>query len=127
MHLGIDLPSLNSDGTYTLPMVTVAVVDATGVIRWIDVAPNHARPTEVAEIISALNAGLDETLTLEVKRELPVKAKNTDVAVDVSAMPLVRLPGGLELHNPSNGELSRALGIGLALAFVPMTGEVNAR
>lgn len=34
----------------------------------------------------------------------------------VSAMPLVRLPGGVELLNPSNGELSRTLGIGLALA-----------
>jgi thioredoxin reductase (NADPH) len=34
----------------------------------------------------------------------------------VSAMPLVRLPGGVELRNPSNGELSRALGIGLTLA-----------
>jgi thioredoxin reductase (NADPH) len=33
-----------------------------------------------------------------------------------SAAPLVRLPGGVELVNPSNGELSRALGIGLALA-----------
>jgi thioredoxin reductase (NADPH) len=32
------------------------------------------------------------------------------------AMPLVRLPGGLELLNPSNGELSRALGIGRELA-----------
>jgi peroxiredoxin len=52
---GVDLPALNSDGSYTLPMVTVAVVDAAGVIRWIDVAPNHARPTEVAEIISALD------------------------------------------------------------------------
>jgi thioredoxin reductase (NADPH) len=31
-------------------------------------------------------------------------------------MPLVRLPGGAELHNPSNGELSRALGIGRELA-----------
>jgi thioredoxin reductase (NADPH) len=30
--------------------------------------------------------------------------------------PLVRLPGGAELSNPSNGELSRALGIGLELA-----------
>ncbi len=30
--------------------------------------------------------------------------------------PLVRLPGGVELRNPSNGELSRALGIGLELA-----------
>ena len=34
----------------------------------------------------------------------------------VSAMPLVRLPGGVELLNPSNGELSRALGIGRKLA-----------
>jgi thioredoxin reductase (NADPH) len=30
-------------------------------------------------------------------------------------IPLVRLPGGAELRGPSNGELSRALGIGLAL------------
>jgi thioredoxin reductase (NADPH) len=37
-------------------------------------------------------------------------------SVSVSAMPLVRLPGGLELANPSNGELSRALGIGRELA-----------
>jgi thioredoxin reductase (NADPH) len=34
----------------------------------------------------------------------------------VSEMPLVRLPGGVELLNPSNGELSRALGIGMQLA-----------
>jgi thioredoxin reductase (NADPH) len=31
-------------------------------------------------------------------------------------LPLVRLPGGLELRNPSSGEVSRALGIGLELA-----------
>jgi thioredoxin reductase (NADPH) len=30
--------------------------------------------------------------------------------------PIVRLPGGVELRNPSNGELSRSLGIGLELA-----------
>ena len=30
-------------------------------------------------------------------------------------LPLVRLPGGVELTAPSNGELSRALGIGLEL------------
>ena len=33
-----------------------------------------------------------------------------------SEIPLVRLPGGMELRNPSAGELSRALGIGLELA-----------
>ena len=32
------------------------------------------------------------------------------------APPIVRLPGGAELENPSNGELSRALGIGRELA-----------
>jgi thioredoxin reductase (NADPH) len=31
-------------------------------------------------------------------------------------LPLVRIPGGTELHNPSNGELSRALGVGRLLA-----------
>ena len=34
----------------------------------------------------------------------------------VSETALVRLPGGVELLNPSNGELSRALGIGMELA-----------
>ena len=37
-------------------------------------------------------------------------------APSVSATALVRLPGGVELLNPSNGELSRALGIGRELA-----------
>jgi thioredoxin reductase (NADPH) len=36
-------------------------------------------------------------------------------ALDPGELPLVRLPGGMELRNPSNGEVSRALGIGLDL------------
>jgi thioredoxin reductase (NADPH) len=36
--------------------------------------------------------------------------------IDPGDAPLVRLPGGTELRRPSNGELSRALGIGLELA-----------
>ena len=36
--------------------------------------------------------------------------------LDPDESPLVRLPGGAELRAPSNGELSRALGIGLELA-----------
>jgi hypothetical protein len=35
--------------------------------------------------------------------------------LEPSAIPLVRLPGGAELRDPSEGELSRALGIGLEL------------
>jgi len=37
-------------------------------------------------------------------------------ALDPEELPLVRLPGGAELRRPSNGELSRALGIGLHLS-----------
>ena len=36
-------------------------------------------------------------------------------ALEPGLLPLVRLPGGEELRNPSHGEVSRALGIGLAL------------
>src|SRR4051794_21235004 len=37
-------------------------------------------------------------------------------SVSLERLPIVRIPGGLELQGPSNGELSRALGIGLELA-----------
>lgn len=36
--------------------------------------------------------------------------------IDPGEIPVVRLPGGAELRRPSNGELSRALGIGLELS-----------
>ncbi|MGH2937112.1 MAG: FAD-dependent oxidoreductase [Solirubrobacterales bacterium] len=47
--------------------------------------------------------------------------KDTEAAELVAGLapeeiPLVRLPGGADLRRPSNGELSRALGIGLELA-----------
>jgi thioredoxin reductase (NADPH) len=44
-------------------------------------------------------------------------ALDGDVATELGPdeLPLVRLPGGIELRNPSNGELWRALGIGLEL------------
>jgi len=48
-------------------------------------------------------------------------AENSDATallepLEPAEVPLVRLPGGIELRRPSNGELSRALGIGLELA-----------
>jgi thioredoxin reductase (NADPH) len=43
-------------------------------------------------------------------------AAGTAARLGADEMPLVRLPGGTELRRPSNGELSRALGIGLELA-----------
>src|SRR6185436_16413686 len=49
-----------------------------------------------------------------------VPEENPDAAaliegLDATEIPLVRLPGGAELRQPTNGELSRALGIGLEL------------
>jgi len=44
------------------------------------------------------------------------EAKELIERVDSEDIPLVRLPGSIELRRPSNGELSRALGIGLELA-----------
>ena len=54
--LGLDLTELNADGTRTLPMPTVAVLDATGTIRWIDTRPDYGTRTEPADIITAYDA-----------------------------------------------------------------------
>lgn len=55
IKLGLDLSELNADGGRTLPMPTVVVVDAAGVIRWIDVHPNYTSRSEVAEILAAVD------------------------------------------------------------------------
>ena len=53
--IGVDLSDLNADGSDGLPMPTVVIVDATGVIRWIDVHPNYTTRTEVSDILAALD------------------------------------------------------------------------
>jgi thioredoxin reductase (NADPH) len=47
---------------------------------------------------------------------LPFTWRDADSADDAASLPFVRLPGGVELHGPSTGEVSRALGIGRELA-----------
>jgi len=69
------------------------------------------------------------TVDFARRNRLPHVWRDTDrpQAADVAArvagldpeqLPLVVLPGGAELRNPSGGEISRALGIGLRLAAV---------
>jgi peroxiredoxin len=53
--LGLDVAAGNADGTDTLPMPTVVLVDASGVISWIDVHPNYATRTEPAQILEAVD------------------------------------------------------------------------
>ena len=43
------------------------------------------------------------------------RPRRSSQTLEPGQLPLVRLPGGAELHNPTNGEISRALGIGLEL------------
>jgi peroxiredoxin len=54
--LGLDLAAINADGTHTIPMPTVVIVDTAGTIRWIDVHPNYTTRTEPGVILEALAA-----------------------------------------------------------------------
>lgn len=54
--LGLDLPSNNADGTDTLTMPTVVVLDADGTVRWIDVHPNYTTRTEPSAVLAAVSA-----------------------------------------------------------------------
>jgi peroxiredoxin len=56
MKLGLDLTEVNADGGKALPMPTVVVIDAGGIIRWIDVHPNYATRSEVSGILDAVDA-----------------------------------------------------------------------
>jgi peroxiredoxin len=55
LQLGLDLTKVNADGTTTLPMPAVVIVDAEGVIRWIDVHADYTTRTEPAEVLQALS------------------------------------------------------------------------
>ena len=52
----------------------------------------------------------------DLEHDEDFEARRVVEAREPGQLPLVRLPGGAELSNPSNGELSRALNIGLTLA-----------
>jgi peroxiredoxin len=53
---GLLLEELNADGTETLPMPTVVIIDNEHKMHWIGIHPDHTTRTEVAEIIAAVNA-----------------------------------------------------------------------
>lgn len=57
-ELGLDLTAVNADGSAVIPMPTTVVVDAAGTIRWIDVHPDYTSRSEVADILTAVDAML---------------------------------------------------------------------
>ncbi len=56
IKLGLNLTEANADGGKALPMPTVVVIDAAGIIGWIDVHPNYTTRTEVPDILAAVDA-----------------------------------------------------------------------
>jgi len=54
LQLGLDLTRVNADGTTTLPMPTVVIVDSAGVIRWMDVHADYTTRTEPAQVLAAI-------------------------------------------------------------------------
>ena len=57
-ELGLDLTAVNADGTSAIPMPTVALVDAAGTLRWIDVHPDYTTRTEPEAILAAADSRL---------------------------------------------------------------------
>lgn len=51
--LGLDLTAANADDTTGLPMPTVVLLDADGVLRWIDVHPDYTTRTEPSDVLAA--------------------------------------------------------------------------
>jgi peroxiredoxin len=51
LQLGLDLTQVNADGTTGLPMPTVVIAGADGVIRWIDVHPDYTTRTELGQVL----------------------------------------------------------------------------
>jgi peroxiredoxin len=50
----IDLPAINGDGTWTLPMPARLVIDRDGVIRAVDADPDYTHRPEPAETVKVL-------------------------------------------------------------------------
>ena len=59
LQLGLDLTKVNGDGTTALPMPTVIVADAAGVIRWIDVHRDYTTRTEPDHILQAITQTIE--------------------------------------------------------------------
>lgn len=59
LAMGIDVAAGNADGTASMPMPTVVLTDAVGVIAWIDVRPDYSNRTEPADILTAITTRLD--------------------------------------------------------------------
>lgn len=68
LELGVDVGEHNADGTTTLPLPTVALVDGDGVLRWLDVRPDYTTRTEPEALMAAADALLPDRSATGVGR-----------------------------------------------------------
>jgi peroxiredoxin len=55
LRLGLDLTGVNADGTVTLPMPAIVILDASHTVRWIDVCPDYGPRTKPQQVIDHLD------------------------------------------------------------------------
>ncbi len=59
LSLSIDLPKLNGDTNWTLPMPARFVIDTSGAVRYAEANPDYTRRPEVEETLSVLRTIVD--------------------------------------------------------------------
>jgi peroxiredoxin/uncharacterized membrane protein YphA (DoxX/SURF4 family) len=56
LELGLDLETVNADGTIEIPMPATVIVEPDATVRWIDVHPDYSTRSEPVEILTAVDA-----------------------------------------------------------------------
>ena len=56
LKLGLDLETVNADGTPAIPMPTTLILDRDRIVQWVDVHPEYSTRSEPEQILAALDA-----------------------------------------------------------------------
>ena len=55
LQLGLDLTSVNADGSAPLPWPATVILDADHTVRWMDLQTDYSARTEPQQVLSALD------------------------------------------------------------------------
>src|SRR4051794_17939279 len=110
-------PLLFDDGSLSDLLLSTFIARREALQRWDGIGMEIVGPRSSAATMRLTDFARSNRLPFTWRDPATDPAAAALVAgLDPASLPLVRLPGGTELHSPSSGQLSRALGIGLELA-----------